>query len=165
MRRTSRDLARAVEHRPLARFRREVAALLVTSHRTDSARALSLLAKWDKFVRYRWSHKYPACNVADHIAKYEKQRVVCPCVDHAPPGFPAAARDPDCKLPRRFSKRVRQKLPLSGFAIPERKAWPIHDVRHALLALRYMRDGKGNRADYPRVRKAIRRRYPWLRGY
>ncbi len=60
--------------------------------------------------------------------------------------------------------RVRDGLPRSAFAIPERRAWPIHNRRHALIALRYMREGKGNAADYPRVRRAIDTKYPGLRS-
>lgn len=58
---------------------------------------------------------------------------------------------------------TRDTLPRTAFAIPERRAWPIHNQRHALIALRYMREGKGDRKDYPRIRRAIAARYPGLK--
>lgn len=54
----------------------------------------------------------------------------------------------------------RDRLPASAFAIPERRAWPIHNLRHARIALRYMREGKGDRREYPRIRRAIAKRWP-----
>jgi hypothetical protein len=54
----------------------------------------------------------------------------------------------------------RDKLPSTAFAIPERRAWPIHNLRHAHIALRYMREGKGDRKDYPRIRRALAARWP-----
>jgi len=221
---------------PLPRFRREVVALLVAAAksgehgpRLDSTHALRLVIKWDKMLRLRHSQGKPPCNVSDHILKYEKQGVVCPCGSAM-----SGARDKErgaCRrcsrggsrrdLPGRWKRTkdwrdrkiaekredfadmthnvgevtkaaargrmpslkdlrsvrtpiggyrvgrdaylTRDKLPASAFAIPERRAWPIHNERHARIALRYMLEGKGDRKDYPRIRRAIRARYGSLR--
>lgn len=101
-RRTSRDAATSVRGSALssgtrtvsiARYRREVVALLVASRklskRLDSTLALRLVVKWDKLVRLRHSKGKPPCDVADHILKYETQGIVCPCGTAYP-----ASRDP-----------------------------------------------------------------------
>lgn len=64
---------------PLAQFRREVVGLLVAGPRLSSERAIRLVAKWDGVVRQRWAEGKPPCNVADHISRYERDGVVCPC--------------------------------------------------------------------------------------
>ena len=51
------------------------------------------------------------------------------------------------------------KMRAPGYVFPRRKAWPIGDKRHALLAIDYMRAGRGKRADYPKVKAAILRRW------
>lgn len=55
----------------------------------------------------------------------------------------------------------------SGFVFPERPSpvgkgkgsWPIGDKKHALIAISYMRTGKGDEADYPKIKKAIESKY------
>lgn len=61
----------------------------------------------------------------------------------------------------RFIPEWRKKLATSKFAIPSRRAWPIHDVRHARLALNYIFDrGFGRESDYPRVLRAVMAKWP-----
>ena len=61
-------------------------------------------------------------------------------------------------------KRVpawRKKLRKSQFAIPERRAWPIHDAKHARIALQYMFDrGFGKKSEYRRIVYALLERWP-----
>lgn len=61
-----------------------------------------------------------------------------------------------------LSDPERAALPASAFVFPDRRAWPIHDLDHAKIALAYMAQGKGDPADYPKIRAAIRKRYPEL---
>ena len=46
-----------------------------------------------------------------------------------------------------------------AYVFPEREAWPIHGEEHALIAIRYMKAGRGNESDYPTIKKAIRKRH------
>ena len=68
---------------PLARFRREVVALLMAARaggkRIDSTTALRLVIRWDRMVRLRHGQGTPPCKVADHILKYERDGALCPC--------------------------------------------------------------------------------------
>lgn len=93
MRRTSRRVGRDTavqargtlsEPRTLARYRREVVALLAVGHKIPMTHGLRLIKKWDKYVRRRWSEGRPPCNVADHISKFERERLVKPARDPKP---------------------------------------------------------------------------------
>lgn len=58
--------------------------------------------------------------------------------------------------------RGRKQIKRSNFAIPERRAYPIHDIAHARNALgRVARHGTS--AEKRRVRAAVRRKYPSLK--
>jgi len=61
-----------------------------------------------------------------------------------------------------MSQADRDKLPKSAFIFPDRRAWPIHDEAHAKTALAFMAQGKGDSADYPTIKAAIKKRYPNL---
>ena len=100
--RTRRDAGpeSRARHVPLAQFRREVVGLLAVGRGIDGERAIRLVAKWDGVVRLRWREGKPPCNVADHIVRYERQGVVCPC------GSSSASRDPDRRC-RRCGRRAR----------------------------------------------------------
>lgn len=53
----------------------------------------------------------------------------------------------------------REKRPKREFALPERKAWWLPDVDHALIALQYMQAKRGKAEDYGVVLKEIKRRF------
>jgi hypothetical protein len=55
----------------------------------------------------------------------------------------------------------RAKLPDSAFALPSKRAYPIHDVRHARMALA-MVSMHGSPADKKTVRAAVAKRYPQI---
>jgi hypothetical protein len=55
----------------------------------------------------------------------------------------------------------RDKLPASAFAIPEKRAYPIHDQNHAHAALS-MVSAHGTPDEKSRVRSAVARRYPGI---
>jgi hypothetical protein len=59
----------------------------------------------------------------------------------------------------KLSYRRRKKLSKRSFALPSRRAYPIHDLSHARNALARS-SGKPEAA---RVRAAVYRRYPSLR--
>jgi hypothetical protein len=65
-------------------------------------------------------------------------------------------------LEKALSAADREALPASDFVFPDRKAWPINDLAHAKIALAYMKQGKGDPAEYPAIRKAIQKKYPDL---
>lgn len=53
----------------------------------------------------------------------------------------------------------RAALDETAFARPGRR-WPIHDRKHAQIALQYMTRGFGNATEYPAIVDAIRARFP-----
>jgi hypothetical protein len=55
----------------------------------------------------------------------------------------------------------RKALPDSVFAIPERRAYPIHDRAHARNALARVAQ-HGTSEEKRRVRAAVKRRYPGI---
>ena len=59
----------------------------------------------------------------------------------------------------RLSSKQRKQLPTGSFAIPERRAYPIHDESHARNALSRVAQ-HGSAAEQKRVRGAVCRRYP-----
>lgn len=73
--RTRRD-APSIEPRSLARFRREVVALLMVGHKIHPEHGLRLIKKWDRYVRARHRQGWPPCKVSDHIAKFEKEGLI-----------------------------------------------------------------------------------------
>lgn len=111
--RTSRDATPSGRYVPLARFRREVVALLVADHPSrsfDAEKALHLVLKWDRMVRLRHSQGKPPCNVVDHILRYEKDEVVCPC---GAPASPLASRDKERARCRSCKRRAARRDPPS----------------------------------------------------
>ena len=53
----------------------------------------------------------------------------------------------------------RAHLRPRDFAMPDKKSWPIHDQRHAILAITYMERGFGSAEDYHTVEHEIAKRY------
>ncbi len=60
------------EPRSIARYRREVVALLAAGHRIHPQKGLWLVRRWDRYVRAKWRMGRPPCNVADHLSKFQK---------------------------------------------------------------------------------------------
>ena len=58
-----------------------------------------------------------------------------------------------------LTARQRRRLPDSSFAIPEDRAYPIHDKAHARNALARV-SAHGTPEEKRRVRAAVHRRYP-----
>lgn len=54
--------------RTISQFRREVIALLRTTHQVSGERGLRLLARHDDWVQQAWRNNKPPCYVADHLA-------------------------------------------------------------------------------------------------
>jgi hypothetical protein len=61
---------------PFVQFQREVRALLVRGRVLSERRAASWLRRWDKYVRLQWRKGRPPCVVADHLFRYENEKVV-----------------------------------------------------------------------------------------
>jgi hypothetical protein len=59
----------------------------------------------------------------------------------------------------RLTAAERRKLPSSAFAIPEKRAYPIHNRGHAMAALSDV-DKNGTPDEQKRVRAAVHARYP-----
>lgn len=75
--RPRRDLSPGIrgsvgQPRTLARYRREVVALLVVGHHMTGTRAVGLIKRWDRYLQAKWKMGRPPCNVADHLAKFDK---------------------------------------------------------------------------------------------
>jgi hypothetical protein len=60
---------------------------------------------------------------------------------------------------RGMTKAQRARIPLNDFVFPETRSWPIHDERHAILAIQYMERGFGRASDYPKIERAVASRY------
>ena len=63
------------------------------------------------------------------------------------------------EITERLLPSLRRRLKALDFAIPERKAWPIQDEEQALIAIQYMRMGRGDPSEYGRIKKMIALRY------
>ncbi len=61
----------------------------------------------------------------------------------------------------RLTAAARRRLPRSAFALPGRRAYPIHDRSHARAALSYV-SRYGTASQKARVRAAVRSRYPGI---
>lgn len=61
----------------------------------------------------------------------------------------------------KLTYRARKKLPRKAFAIPEERAYPIHDIAHARNALARVSQF-GTPEEKRRVRAAVARRYPQI---
>lgn len=81
--RKKRHASGDADPRTLARFRREVVVLLHVGHRVSPREGLRLIKKWDRYLKSRWRMGKPPCSVADHIAKFERERLVRPESRHA----------------------------------------------------------------------------------
>lgn len=64
----------------------------------------------------------------------------------------------------KLTPEARAKLSDADFAIPERRKYPIHDKRHASLALHYV-SKHGSDEEKSRVRTAVSQKYPGLEAY
>jgi len=76
-----RDKSELAEPRTIERYRREVVALLRVGRGIPRSRGTLLVKRWDKYVRARWLQGKPPCNVADHIGKFEREKLVKPARD------------------------------------------------------------------------------------
>jgi hypothetical protein len=60
-----------------------------------------------------------------------------------------------------LTPKKRKSLAKGSFAIPERRAYPIHDKAHARNALARVSQ-HGTASEKRRVRAAVRRKYPGI---
>lgn len=63
--------------------------------------------------------------------------------------------------PRLSHGKARDALPVSSFAVPSRRAYPIPDANHARNALSRVAQN-GSPAERAQVRRAVRGRYPGI---
>jgi len=64
--------------RPLRQTEREVEALLIVGHGYRPREAERVVAKWSAYVKSRWAMQKAPCQIADHLAKFEREKVVEP---------------------------------------------------------------------------------------
>jgi len=62
----------------------------------------------------------------------------------------------------KLTSRGRKRIKRSNFAIPEKRAYPVHDKAHARAALSRVSQ-HGSPSQKKRVRAKVYRRYPSLR--
>lgn len=62
----------------------------------------------------------------------------------------------------KLTGKQRKKLPKKSFALPGKKAYPIHDKAHARSALSRVKQ-HGTKSQQKKVRAAVTRRYPGLK--
>lgn len=60
----------------------------------------------------------------------------------------------------RLAPEVRAKLPLERFAVPERRAWPLHDLSYAEKAIKALRARRYKSEDFERIARALTRWFP-----
>jgi hypothetical protein len=86
----------------------------------------------------------------------------------APPLSHARTRPKPHRLPTiasevihmaKLAAKSRRRMKPSSFAIPSKKAYPIHDRSHARNALARVAQ-HGTAADKAKVRRAVKRKYP-----
>ena len=67
------------------------------------------------------------------------------------------------ELLEKLSYAQRQKLPPSDFVFPNPDGkdgrWPIQSAKQAMIAINFMKRGRGEKAEYPQIKKAIEKRY------
>ncbi len=62
----------------------------------------------------------------------------------------------------KLTARGRKRIKKGNFALPEKKAYPIHDISHARNALARVAQ-HGTASEKARVRRAVYKKYPSLR--
>ncbi|MFF8544821.1 hypothetical protein ACF060_31545 [Streptomyces werraensis] len=62
----------------------------------------------------------------------------------------------------KLKAKQRKKLPKKSFALPGKRAYPIHDKAHAKAALSRVKQ-HGTKAQQKKVRAAVTKRYPGLK--
>lgn len=85
--------------RTFGTFRREVAALLAAKGMSGEEATRTVL-RWDDYVKARWAAGKPPCAVSDHLMRWSKEKVVCPCKRGGDPS-------PRCKVHGK-RRRVRR---------------------------------------------------------
>jgi hypothetical protein len=55
----------------------------MVGHKISGQHAVRLIKKWDRYVQARWKQGRPPCNVADHLSKFEREKIVKPARDVA----------------------------------------------------------------------------------
>lgn len=61
----------------------------------------------------------------------------------------------------KLTPKKRKALPKASFAVPEKRAYPIHDKAHARNALARVSQ-HGTPAEKAKVRGAVKRKYPGI---
>lgn len=89
--------------RTFGTFRREVAALLAAKGMSGEEATRTVL-RWDDYVKARWAAGKPPCTVSDHLMRWSKEKVVCPCKRGGDPS-------PRCKV---HGKRRRVRRDAAG---------------------------------------------------
>lgn len=63
-------------------------------------------------------------------------------------------------LPNSVSRRRRRSAMREGMTLSGGTSWPVHDEKHALIALRYMAMGRGDTSQYSKYLKKLFQLYP-----
>lgn len=64
--------------RTFGTFRREVVALLAAKGMSGEE-ATRVVLRWNDYVKARWEDGKPPCAVSDHLMRWSKEKIVCPC--------------------------------------------------------------------------------------
>lgn len=83
--------------RTFGTFRREVVALLAAKGMSREQATRTVL-HWNDYVKARWQDGKPPCAVSDHLMRWQKEKVVCPCKRGGDPS-------PRCKVHGRRTRR------------------------------------------------------------
>lgn len=86
--------------RTFGTFRREVVALLAAKGMSGEEATRTAL-RWNDYVKVRWEEGKPPCAVSDHLMRWSKEKVVCPCKRNGDPS-------PRCKTHGKRALRARR---------------------------------------------------------
>ncbi len=126
----------------------EMAKEIMKTGKTKS-QAIAIAVSRAKVLAAKGNAKYVRA-----VAQWEKMRSSA----KAKPNVKATALDKILALSVLTAEK-RKKLKSSDYAIPEKKAYPIHDETHARNALARVSQ-HGTPEEKKRVRAAVKRRYP-----
>jgi len=151
-----REKSELAEPRTIERYRREVVALLRVGRGIPRSRGTLLVKRWDKYVRARWLQGKPPCNVADHIGKFEREKLVKPARDASRGQWRAS--DPISR--RDASKRARR---VDGIVSHDGRIWRGLPNFHRFVDKDWPRRLEARRMTYA-CDACLKSKHPYPRG-
>jgi len=112
-------------------FRREVTALLAAKGMSGEQATRTVL-RWNEYVKARWGEGKPPCAVSDHLMRWSKEKIVCPCKRGGDPS-------PSCKVHGRRRARRDADNPRPGEVYEAKtsgRRWEVVSVQGERITMR-----------------------------